>query len=670
VILFLYLSISIKPGIMKPYFTVKCTYVIILLSFIVTSAGSHNKVQAQNTQLSDLILASDTINPQDSVAAAEICKKLGKIISSTDDWEVITEANIVSGVVFGKTGNFGKAFEMFKNAIETASELPEEKSAILKAKALMNLGKLNHQNGDFGLALENYLEAERLFYVEGSISGLINVYSGLGDLYDKILQPEKRKETNEKAFGLVNQTNDTIAIIKATTGMATNFCNDDNFSEALDLYNKAVKLSQKINNQQLEHVALYDLGFTYSRMGNYVKAGEMYSKSYEMALQTGNRMDIGDALYKMGLMSYYSEDFIKSEEQLLKSMEIAQAIHSKILERNIYDVLYSLEESRGNYKKAYEYLNNYVDVEYAIFSENDQRQANFLKAKFDAEKREFVISKLEDEKVIQQLKLNKQRWLNFGLILIFLFSVALVMLVLKQYRYRQKLGEKQKQIQEQRISELEKERQLVAAKSVLQGEERERARIATDLHDGLGGLLSGVKLNLSNMKENSYLENDQVQAFRQVISLLDSSIAELRRIAHNMVPETLHNYGLKTAIHDYCLNFPQSEVSMVTFSFYGHDKRLSSELELSLFRIAQELVNNAVKYSGASKIDVQLFVEEKRIAVQVFDNGCGFDVKEAERRSKGSGLKNIRNRVSAFNGRFEIFSKSGEGTEVMIEFEI
>jgi signal transduction histidine kinase len=638
--------------------------------FVLMIVFENHVLQAQNSEAGDFVTAADTIDVQDTIYVSEFCRELENTIITAGDSAVKAEACRVAGIIYGKTGDFDRAFEMFQRSVGTASTLPPPQGNILKARALMNFAMLNHRNGDFGMALEEYLEAEKLFYLENDIPGLIYVYSGLGDLYDKILQPEKRKEINAKAFGLVDQTVDTTAIIKATTAMATNFCNDGNYKEALELYNKAVSLSQMTGNRQLEHVAWYDLGFAYSRMDDYAKAGEMYARSYEVALTTGNRMDIGDALYKMGLMSYYSEDFKKAEEQLFRAMEIAHGIQSKILERNVYDVLYSLEESRGNYRKAYEYLNSYIDVEYTIFSENDQRQANFLKAKFDAEKREFMISKLESEKNIQKLKLNKQRWLIFGLISVLLFTGTLVMSVLKRYRYRQSLAEKQKQLQEQQISELKKERQLIAAKSVLQGEERERSRIATDLHDGLGGLLSGVKINLSNLKEKSFLESDQVQAFGDVISLLDSSITELKRIAHNMVPETLHNYGLKTAVNDYCLGLSRLGNTGVTFGFYGTDRRLSTELELSLYRIAQELVNNAIKYAGAGKINVQLFVEEKRVALQVTDNGSGFDLEEAERKGKGSGLKNIRNRVSAFNGRCEIFSRPGEGTEAMIEFEV
>jgi len=204
---------------------------------------------------------------------------------------------------------------------------------------------------------------------------------------------------------------------------------------------------------------------------------------------------------------------------------------------------------------------------------------------------------------------------------------------------------------------------------VLQGEEKERSRLASDLHDGLGGLLSGVKINLSNMKENVYLSEKQVAAFGQVISLLDSSIVELRRIAHNMVPETLHNYGLKTAINDFCIEIAQAGMPEVSFSFYGEDKRLSSELELSLFRITQELVNNALKHAKASQINVQLFVEERRVALQIFDNGHGFNIKESEENNKGQGIKNIKNRVAAFGGKFEIYSQFGQGTEILIEFD-
>jgi signal transduction histidine kinase len=168
------------------------------------------------------------------------------------------------------------------------------------------------------------------------------------------------------------------------------------------------------------------------------------------------------------------------------------------------------------------------------------------------------------------------------------------------------------------------------------------------------------------MKGNSILTSENAQAFDHAINLLDSSISELRRVAHNLMPETLNHYGLKTALNDFIGEMSKNPATELTFSFFGADLRFESQLELTAFRISQELVNNALKHSGAAKISLQLIADIDRICIQVVDNGKGFDT--LGKSGDGKGLESIRDRVTANNGRFEIESTQGEGTEATVEF--
>jgi signal transduction histidine kinase len=222
-------------------------------------------------------------------------------------------------------------------------------------------------------------------------------------------------------------------------------------------------------------------------------------------------------------------------------------------------------------------------------------------------------------------------------------------------------------ITEQKLQHLEKERQLLATQSVLQGEEAERGRLAKDLHDGLGGLLSGVKLSLTGLKVNYALSDENVKKFDHTLDLLDSSIKEMRRISHNMMPEALIKFGIKDALADFCSNLEKQ--IKINFNAYGTEKRINQDIEISLYRIAQELINNAIKHSQANELIVQLIVEDSRVNLTVQDNGQGFDTSILS-TSKGAGIANIRSRVEAFNGRIDIYSEPGKGAEFIVEFKV
>jgi signal transduction histidine kinase len=201
---------------------------------------------------------------------------------------------------------------------------------------------------------------------------------------------------------------------------------------------------------------------------------------------------------------------------------------------------------------------------------------------------------------------------------------------------------------EKKIIQLQQENEIIAIKSALDAETAERTRLARDLHDGLGGMLSVLKLHLNDAENSQNARN-----------MLDKSIDELHRVAHHLMPASLLRDGLKTSLEDFCLAVPNAN-----FDYFGDNSRFDDRIEVLIYRCAHELINNAVKYANADNIYIQLFQEPNRISLIVEDDGCGFDVKTA---SYGMGLENIRTRIAAVKGTININSTIGKGTEVYIE---
>ncbi|MBK7031220.1 MAG: histidine kinase dimerization/phosphoacceptor domain-containing protein [Bacteroidales bacterium] len=183
--------------------------------------------------------------------------------------------------------------------------------------------------------------------------------------------------------------------------------------------------------------------------------------------------------------------------------------------------------------KATEALDKYVELTDKVNFSNQQKRIAEMEVNYQTEKKKQQILILEKEK-----KLNKAYLA--GLLVLLIAVVLLTIVIYRAARNKSIIASQEAKIQEQKISELEKEKQLIATKSVLQGEEAERSRMARDLHDGLGGMLSSVKINLSTMKGNSIITDENAEAFGHAIKLLDHSITELRRVAHNMMPRNTY----------------------------------------------------------------------------------------------------------------------------------
>lgn len=237
----------------------------------------------------------------------------------------------------------------------------------------------------------------------------------------------------------------------------------------------------------------------------------------------------------------------------------------------------------------------------------------------------------------------------------------------RNYRQRKKLLMANTLIQQQRITELEKEKQLLAAQAVLQGQVEERTRLAKDLHDGLGSILSSAKYSFNHMKENLIITPENAAAFEKSMGMLDKSISELRRVAHNMMPESLMKFGLDTALKDFCNSVDQSGALQLTYQSFGLEESSIPEVASSaVYRIIQELVNNVLKHANATTALVQLIRKNDTLSITVEDNGKGFDSNILQ-HGDGMGYPNLKNRLAYMNGTLDIQTASGKGTSVNIE---
>ena len=241
--------------------------------------------------------------------------------------------------------------------------------------------------------------------------------------------------------------------------------------------------------------------------------------------------------------------------------------------------------------------------------------------------------------------------------------MLITLLSYRTYRQKQKL-------QQHRIDELETQQQLLAAEAVMKGEEQERTRLAKDLHDGLGGMLSGIKYSFQTMKGNLIMTPDNQQAFERSMDMLDSSIKEMRRVAHNMMPEALVKFGLDTAMKDFCDDINRSGALRVVYQSLGMDQlQVEQTTAIAVYRIVQELLNNTMKHAAANTAIVQLSRTDTGINITVEDDGKGFDPVILS-QGKGIGWSNIQSRVEYLKGKMDVRSTPGNGTSVNIEFNL
>ncbi|MGB3849631.1 MAG: ATP-binding protein [Tunicatimonas sp.] len=350
-----------------------------------------------------------------------------------------------------------------------------------------------------------------------------------------------------------------------------------------------------------------------------------------------------------------------AKQYTLRYLECARQDQNPENELSALEELVKYEAREGNYEQAYAQLDYYVRLRDSVDLSTNQARFNELELRYQSEKKEKEIVELERRNGEVALALEKKRSQQY-LTLLIAGSLALVLLVgYGAYRHQRDRAQTAEQQRADEVRQLKHEQQARITSALMEGQEKERKRLATDLHDGLGGRLSGISLKLSKLNQDRRNGSADPQ-IEEIMENLNGSLVELRGIARNLTPETLSRYGLKAALEDYCSSLDRPDTRVI-LQCYGPDDDLQESTRLTIYRIIQELINNAVKHAQASEILVQYMRAEGTIHITVEDDGVGFEPSD---QSAGMGLTNIKNRVAYLNGTMELHTSSAEGTTVTI----
>jgi signal transduction histidine kinase len=222
--------------------------------------------------------------------------------------------------------------------------------------------------------------------------------------------------------------------------------------------------------------------------------------------------------------------------------------------------------------------------------------------------------------------------------------------------------------EKERLSSLIEAQKDAHLKALMQVQDNERKRIASDLHDSLGSLLSSVRLRFNGLQHEFFQKvPEKAQRFNDSLKLLDEAIDELRQISHNMVPVSLSRFGLRSALQTFVAQINASEQLDVDLQILGLEARLPEVMEVRVYRICQELVQNVLKHAQATTLRIQIIRHNDSLNMMVEDNGVGF-MKDS--LSRGFGFSTIQSNVDLFKGTFGIESQPGKGCLALIDLPI
>jgi signal transduction histidine kinase len=498
---------------------------------------------------------------------------------------------------------------------------------------------------------------------------LATLHADIASNYYDLEQFENSLKYDKLGLVYLNRNDDIDVYVIGHLFVADDFSALSQFDSSWVYLEKVRPIVIQSNKPNLDVRFYYILGGIYRKKKEWNNALTCYLKANEAAKKMKDDFQIVNSEEGLSACYLHTGNLTKARELALHVFNESARINIPLFKVQALQLLTEIEERTGNIDKAYQYQKQFIAISDSVKKEKVQRQMNETEVKYQTEKKQNEILQLQKDKLAQSLSIKQKSTLNYILIGSLAALMILGFLVYRNLRHRQQLAKQQDELQQQRIRELEKDRQLVAVGSMLKGQEEERSRLAKDLHDGLGGLLSGVKFSLSNMKDNLIITPDNMAVFERSLDMIDTSIKELRRVAHNMMPEMLTKFGLDEALKEYCNSVNAVNLVSVKYQSMGLDTRMEKSSEIIIYRIIQELLNNIMKHAAATEAMVQLIKEEGRLSIIVEDNGKGFDTALLK-NNKGAGLTSIQSRVDYLKGRLDIHSEQGKGTLVNIEFNI
>lgn len=559
----------------------------------------------------------------------------------------IADAYCYIGITYDIEGQRDSSRHYFNQFHELSKTIGNQKR---ECKSLNNLGMWHWNGGTFDEALAYFFKAlpiaEQLQNEE--LQGII--LNNIGLIYQELDKYQRAIPYHMKAYKLRLKNNLTRYIIHSCNNLGVSYRIKGDFDSSAYYYKKALFISDSTGNEQTKADALNNLGMLAKSTGNMELAIDYSLKALKVGRSEFENFHIYNTLCEIYTIQNNPKEALKYG---MRSKRIVDDKTKSAHKKYVYENLANAYVLDGNIDSATYYFRQLVALKDTIFSEESAQAFNQLQVKYETEKKEKEIELLSVENQLSMLEVrnaNNRFYAALG-------GSALVMLII--YLFYNKARQKQRA----QLAEEKAINQKLGFKSLIEGEEKERKRIAQELHDGLGQILSTARLNVSALE-------DQVAApvtkqWQNSIKLIDDAVTEVREISHNMMPNALVSIGFEAALKEQVHTINDAQLIQVHTQLPEQKINLTESEAIALYRIIQEVLNNAIKYAEADNIWLTITCSDQ-LKISIKDDGKGFDTAVVT-SSTGIGWSNIQSRIGLLNGELDITSTLGEGSEIVLK---
>lgn len=489
-------------------------------------------------------------------------------------------------------------------------------------------------------------------------SKLVNIYQGLAILYR--LSNNKTKELKYLNYYIeaAKKNGNGLKIGSAYNNLGVYYDKNNNAEKAIENFKKSLSFEQRDRSR---NTTLQNIGSIYLNYYNNVDSAFFY---YKKAInKSTSKRTLAYIHRDLSVIEKRKGNFLNENKELQTALKNIKLDRFPEFEVKLYKNLSENNKKLKNYKESLRYLEKYDSLNDIIKNQSQIEKVEEIEIKYQTEKK---------EKENLQLKVDKEKnksYLVASVLTLVLISI-IGTLTLQNSKRKRKVLEQQKELEKQKNLTLIKEQEITTINAMVDGQEKERKQIAEDLHDNLGSVLATLKLHFENLKINREKKKiNQDEMFNKTEKLIDDAYLKVRSIAHAKNAGVIANQGLLLAVQMMAEKISSADQLKIEVIHFGLDKRLENNLELTVFRIIQELLTNIIKHAEAKNAIVNISLYDKNLNIIIEDDGKGFDVKKVNLKN-GMGISSIKTRLAHLNGTFTVDSTLGKGSSILLDIPI
>lgn len=608
--------------------------------------GHHQTDTVRVKQLLDSAYALESVSGDKALHVYKEAIRVSKEINY-----VLGEAKALhySGIVYSDKSMYPEALENYRQALSVYRRINYSRGI---GACFINLGNVYRFQSKLDSALANYQKALQILARYNHKDALSQAYGNAGGVFQELKNYEKSFEYHSQSVKYARLSNDSLVLCRALINQGTVLNDLRRLDESLATQKQAMDIAEKIHDDYGLQLTNINVADHYRQLKQYPLAIRYGMKSLEYAVKLGTPYDVADIKKRVGDLYAANGEHDRAKGLYLEAITLSEGIKAIEISVSAYRALHTSHALLGDFRQAYKYLGLEKQYQDSILGEKQLKSVNELEVRYRTLQK-------DEELARQQLQLQQSRQYvvySFGAALILLL---LILLLAINYFNR-------KRNHQRKLQEVERERKIQVFQAVMQGEEKERVRIAHDLHDGVAGMLAAAKMHLDSLAliGQSVTQN---RSYHQAVALLDDASTSVRKTAHNLLPEILMLHGLDKALQRYCSSISNDKQLKIQYDSWGGIGRYVDNFELSIYRIAQELLNNIIKHAKATEAIVQLSYRDHTLSITVEDNGVGLSSEKSI--DEGFGIASLRSRVQMMRGKIDIVSNPGEGVSTYLEFD-